>query len=271
VLIAGLISLGIAFGLLFLLKSQQKKLLVIQGVETSTVELLQSMSKSMTEQLGPGSLTHYTEIKGKILCDEPLVSEMAGEKCVYYSMRVEREYEETYHERDSQGRNVQKVRTRTETVSENIRSVPFYVQDATGKIKVNPVGAAMVPQKGLSRYEPAHSAGITGGGVLKFGSFSIQIPGMGQTGGRRILGYRMEENLIPVGKDVYILGEATDRDGELCMAAAHDKADFIISAKSEEELIKDKKSSIKLTIAGIILCGIAGVVLIVMDLIKAPL
>jgi hypothetical protein len=47
--------------------------------------------------LAPGALI---EVKGMLRCEEPLTSEMAGERCAYYSSQVIREYLEEEYDGD---------------------------------------------------------------------------------------------------------------------------------------------------------------------------
>ena len=46
--------------------------------------------------LAPGTLV---EVKGTLRCEEPLVSEIANERCAYYSSQVVREYLERLRRR----------------------------------------------------------------------------------------------------------------------------------------------------------------------------
>jgi hypothetical protein len=256
--IFGLILLAISGILIFYYFSVQKKLGLMIETQTREIEFLEDLARKMNQDLGAGSFKNYmTEVKGRIVCNDPLISELSQSTCVYYRMQVEREYEETYYVRDEQGRSHRKTRTASMTVASNQRSVPFLIEDNTGIIRVDPTGAEMITEKALSRYETTR-------GQMRVGDFSIYIDGY--DGDRRILGYRFEENIIPINRDLYILGAATEREGELCIVNPQESGQFIISLKSEEELTKSKQSSAKWTLIGAIGCSLIGVILVVIDL-----
>ncbi|HEQ71669.1 MAG TPA: E3 ubiquitin ligase, partial [Spirochaetia bacterium] len=100
-----------------------------------------------------------------------------------------------------------------------------------------------------------------------FGGLSFALSGLTMGAGTRTLGYRYEEEAIPVGKNLYVLGEAVDAGGELAIQKPADKkAKFIISVKSEEELVRKAQSSMTaLWVIGAI-CGAAGVTVTVLSL-----
>jgi hypothetical protein len=61
--------------------------------------------------LAPGTLV---EVKGTLRCEEPLTSEMAGQRCAYYSSKVIREYLERDYDDDDAGSD-----RRSEVVAHN--------------------------------------------------------------------------------------------------------------------------------------------------------
>lgn len=263
-LIAGVVCIVIAVVLVFQISSNKKKLDIIQSTETHTVEFLESLKTSMAEGVGKGSLSYITEVKGKIECEEPLQSELAQVECVYYSMTIERRYEETYYETDEKGNRNRRTRSGSETMAHNERHVPFYVRDNTGRIMIQAGGAEFIAEKVLSKFEPA---GAARGGRIQFGSFSMEIPSM-MTGDRRTTGYSFDEYAIPVRRDIYINGQATDSEGDLCIMSPGKDGKFIVSVKSEEELIKDVGSAILWMKIGAALCAVGGIVMTIMGIMQ---
>ena len=257
----GLFAVGIAFyfGYLF----QGKKLYQMKSTQTSQIGELQEIAASVAKDIGAGSFNQITEVKGQATCDTPLISELAKADCVYYSMNVSREYEETYWDTDANGNRVQRTRRGSDTVAHNTRSEPFYIQGSTGKIRVNPEGASFVTEKVYSRFEP----GEVQGGAIRIGGLSINLGGV--TGGtnRRTIGYRYEEEIIPLQRNLYILGEAADASGELCMQKPAKKENkFIISVKSEEELIRSAQGSMTAFLVLSLITGIGGITLFFLSL-----
>lgn len=260
--IAGLVSIAISGLLVFLYRSQKSRLGLIQSTQTSQVQLLRELAQSMKEGVGEGSFAYLTEVKGKVVCAAPLQSELGELACVYYSMRIEREYEETYYETDQEGRRTRRTRTGSDTVAENKRVTPFLVDDTTGQILIDPGGAEFLAEKVVSRFEPG---GEASGGELRWGNFSLTLPSL--SGDRRTLGYRFEEEAITVGRNIYVLGEATELNGELQVKQPQE-GQFIISLKGEEELVRDSQSSATWLLVGSIACALIGVGLVVAGLLQ---
>jgi hypothetical protein len=232
-IIAGIVLAVAAIGLSFGARRQRRKLGQMRAAQTAGAAELSELSAAVAKDIGAGSFNQVTEVKGTIECGSPLVSELSQTPCVRYSMSVTREYEESYWERDDKGNQVQRTRRGSESVAANARSVPFQVRDATGSIEVDPEGASFVDEKVFSRFEQG------GGTSFRFGGFSLDAGGFMSPGGRRTIGYRFEESAIPVGRQVYVLGEAVDSGGRLRVARPQAKgAAFIVSLKSEEELAK---------------------------------
>src|SRR5450755_2454831 len=96
----------------------------------------------------PTSKTHgvfigLVELKGTAQCEEPLVSYLAGTRCVYYSFDIEERWSRLVTESDGKGgtRTVTRTESGWSTVDSRIESIPFYVQDDTGSLLVRPEGA----------------------------------------------------------------------------------------------------------------------------------
>jgi hypothetical protein len=261
-IVAGIALIALGVGLIIARSVQSNKLLQIKGTETSRAGELAEVAGEVAKEMGAGSFNQTVEVKGKAVCDEPLTSELAKAACVFYAMRVTREYEETFWETDANGHRMQRTRRGQEIVAQNTRSAPFRIDDGSGNILIRPDGAQFVPEKAFSQFQPGEAQGTT----LTFGGLSINLGGL-NLGGRRTLGYRYEEDIIPLGRDLYVLGEAADSGGELAVQKPHDKKTrFIISCKSEEELVRSTTTAIiALLISGII-AGIGGVTLLVLAL-----
>lgn len=243
-------------GLFLAYRGKNNKLAAIESTETVTVEHLRTLADSMAEPFGQGALRMPVEIRGKVTAEQPLLAELSEEPCVYYAMSVAREYEETYIETDSQGRQRQGTRRGSETVNSNKRSISFALEDATGRLIINPKGAEIVAEQALSNFEPAADSG----GMIRHGRFSLRVPRFGP--GRRTLGYRFHEEIIPLGREVYVLGEATDQGGELRVGSPQGKEGrFIVSLKGEAQLRRELEKSTRWLWLAALGCGTLGFLL----------
>ncbi len=264
-IIAGIVLILIAVGLYFGSKSQKKRLGEMAATQTSSATELAELAAAVAKDIGPGSFNQITEVKGTIECAAPLVSELSETSCVHYSMSVTREYEETYWENDSEGHQVQRTRRGSESVASNTRSVPFLIRDSTGTIEVDPDGAKIFDEKVFSQFQQ----GEVGGDGYRFGQFSFGSSFASFAGGRRTIGYRFEESAIPLGRALYVLGEAVDTGGRLRVAKPGKKgASFIVSLKTEEQLAAGAQSTAKGLFIAAIVVAVLGVVGLVVGIIK---
>lgn len=169
--------------------------------------------------LAPGTLV---EVKGTLRCEEPLSSEMADEKCAYYSSKVIREYMERDYDDDDVGSD-----RRSEVVAHNEQFAPFVVEDSTGTVAVNAEGAEMDAKLVVNRFE--RNTGSEGPSI-SLGGTTIHLGG-----GERTLGYRYTETILPVDAPVYVLG-TVQQGGGIGTPSGDEGHRFIVSHRSEEAL-----------------------------------
>jgi len=258
--IVGAILLVIAVCLYFARRSQSGKLAQVMATETSTCAQAAEMCRG-TEGMSAVAAGAQVEVKGTAEPREVLTAEMSGRECVCYKTRVERKWEEERWERDSDGNRQRRTRSGTETMSENEILNAFDVCDETGKVLVDPQGANIDWVDSVDKFE----RGDPEGGTLSIGGFRLSIGGIGLgTGGRRTLGYHYQEWILPPQRRVYVLGAPGESNGEPCIVNPDQRGSrFIVSVKSEEEIVKSATRQVFwLTIAAG-LCAVAGVALIV--------
>ena len=255
--IVGLLLLALAAGLFFGHRSKLKKLGRIVSTEVQTVSHLTQLASSMAEGFGSGSLRFPAAVAGRARVAEPLVSELAETPSVYYSMSVHREYEEDRPRESSHEGEDHGPRRASEQMARNVRSIPFQVEDATGSIRVDPSGARFVAENALTRFEPA-SAGAP---RLQVGSYEL-VPR--EAGGARTLGYRFHEEVVPVDREVFVLGEVSDPDGQLRIGTPEGEGELFVSTKSRNQLVKQLGSGARGLKIGAIVCGILGLLLVIL-------
>ncbi len=205
----------VAGGALLYFRSRTKqKAALIGQTETSNA--------SDVSGLAPGTLV---EVKGTLRCEEPLTSEMAGERCAYYSSKVIREYRERDYDDDDDdvGSN-----RRAEVIAHNEQFAPFSVEDSTGSVPVNAEGAEVDAKQVMNRFE--RNTGSEGPSIT-LGSATINLGG-----GERTLGYRYTESILPVDAPVYVLGTVQEGGGIGAPQPGKKEQRFVVSYRSEEAL-----------------------------------
>ncbi len=266
-LIIGVVLLIVAAVLLVIRRSQATRLHAILRTETSTARELADLAGAVRQEVGGPGFRHVAEVKGVLRCDSPLTSEIAQQPCAAYETSVVREYEETYWETDSQsGRREQKTRRSSNTVSSISRRTRFWVEDATGRVAVEPEGAKLDLTQVVDRFEPA---GQIGPGGLSIGNFTLDLGGLAIASGSRTIGYRFREKVLPLDQRVYVLGEASDSSGELAIQRPSDGGKpFLVSVRSEEELVRSVRGNLRWLLVGAVASGAVGVALIVLQLLR---
>ncbi len=249
--IIGIVLVAASAGLYFGSRGQKKKLFDMQSTETSTVKDITETASSVGNEIGKGSFSQIAEVKGIGSSDSPLSAELSGTPCLYYTMSVSRQYEERRTVTDSEGRRRTETHRGSEVVASNTRSVPFVLTDETGAITVDPSGAQFIAEKTFEEFKPEPRQGASIGNFI----FNIAVS---STGGRTTLGYTFTESAVPAGRPLYVLGEASDAGGSLSIRKPSEKGKrFIVSLKSEEELIDSAKGSAK----GLLIGAVAALVL----------
>ena len=249
----GIALIGLGALLVFLRGRVKRRLLEMRVTEASTAKELAELCQSTNEGIGKtGQFRQHVELKGVVKCDKPLHGELSQEPCVFYEMDVSERFDEVYYEQDANGNRQRHRRTGTASVAHNSQRVPFQIEDPTGRVTVNPNSAKIEPVQILSRYEQSFP-----GTRFSFGGFSLDI--VGRSEDRKVLGYQLTEKTIPVGRDVLVLGEASDASGHLTIQLPSDSDEpFVITLKSKEELERDASNSATLLMIGAIVSWIGG-------------
>jgi hypothetical protein len=174
-----------------------------------------------------GVFIGLVELKGTIESEEPLVSHLAGERCVWYRWSVEEHWSRTVTESYTDSDGNRRTRTRTEsgwkTVASDCRMRPFYLKDDLGIIRVVPEGAEVHPVKifheTCRRNDPLYYE-------------KGPRRGVSHSTGRR----RFSESALPLHHSLYLVGQARLRDDVVAPEIAHDPEAkmFFLSTESEE-------------------------------------
>jgi hypothetical protein len=182
----------------------------------------------------PTSKTHgvfigLVELKGTAQCEQPLVSYLAGTRCVYYSFDVQERWSRWVTETVSDGKGGTRTVTRQEsgwtTVASRVESTPFYVQDDTGSLLVRPEGARIeasdVFNQTCSPFDPLYYGKGPAGGIIN--SDHVR---------------RFSETALPLQAPLFIVGQARERQDVVAPEIAADPkvSDYLISVRTQEQV-----------------------------------
>ena len=201
----------------------------ISRVERSTAAEVRENHEHFLIEFGPGTFQYYAELNGMVKCDAPLTAPISGRTCVYAEHKILRKYETMVQVRDSQGRMVNRMESRTETISSGKQSVPFRIEDEGSAIDIMPESADFFPVQSHHSQNAYLDPTLSGNLGISTGF------GMGNT-----TGYVVSEYIIPVEQPLYVLGEANDRNGKLAVSKPRDKAQSFILSTSHEDVLLQK-------------------------------
>jgi hypothetical protein len=233
----------VAGGVLLYFRNKNKQKAALMGqTETS--------GAADVSGLAPGTLV---EVKGTLRCEEPLTSEMASERCAYYSSKVIREYLERDYDDDDVGSD-----RRSEVISQNEQFAPFTVEDETGSVAVNAEGAEVDARQVVNRFE-RNTGGE--GPSISLGGATVNLGEGGRT-----LGYRYTETILPVDAPVYVLGTVQGGGGIGAAPPGDEGQRFVVSHRSEEALGQSLGKTVLWLGVGAIGAFVVGVILLVVGI-----
>ncbi|HSV99165.1 MAG TPA: LemA family protein [Sedimentisphaerales bacterium] len=189
------------------------------------------------------------EIKGTAESEQPLVSHLAQQRCVFYSWSVQEHWSRTVTETYTDKDGKTQTRTRHEsgwtTVANGGERTSFHLKDDLGVIRVQPEGAKIEPATVFN-----HTCGRSD--PLYYGKGPLRaVP---DSDHRR----QFTETAIPLHTPLYVMGQARERQD---IVAAEIAADpnypmFLISCRTEQQISRGLG-------AGYWIWGILGLVLAV--------
>lgn len=250
---AGLAALAVAAVCGYLTHAAHRRARSMESTETLPVRDLLALHAAAAQAAGEGAFRYRCEVTGvtRPHRDGALRSGLAGVECVWHRHRITRRYEETY--RDSRG--YRKRRTSTEVLSEHTSTTAFLVEDGTGRVAIRPAGHRVVgAEKVLDRFDPP-----TGG---------VDGSGGGGDGDGTTIGFRHEEWLVRPGSPFYVHGEAADADGPPAVGAPAGGGVFLMSVKSERELLRDENRNVLGFGAAAGVAAVAGMVFAVLAAVR---
>jgi len=233
IVISLLFALG-SYGIIRWARHQETKgQAVDQAAPVPLAELAQDAA-SVAAEMGAGSFRQTVKIRGRLGCEAPLIAELSHTPCVSYRFSVTREYEEVLWEKDSEGRSYERRQRRSEVVASNQASTGFWIDDGTARMPVHPDQAEIERIKSHESFQPVTAP------TASFGVGSFVLSLTAHPGGT--LGYRYEEECLPVGHEVTIVAEAGDTAGVLALRKPEAAgAPFLVTPKDFGELARSHR------------------------------
>lgn len=232
-IVVGAILLVIGLSLFYYHRSQNQKLFNIKAARQMTAAELVSTAGAVAAEIGGGSWRDYVKLRGEVIADEPLYSEHKKEPCVHFKSEVTRQYEAKKDDGE--------IEKKSERISHHQQSISFWLSDRTGKVKIDPDGAAIETIEIMDEFRQERS-GAT-------------------------LGYRYTESVLPVRREILVVGAVSDLTGEVIIGKpVQSDHKYIISLKNEEMLASATTRSVKKAYYGMLVCLSLGTLCVIIGL-----
>lgn len=214
---------------------RQKRLYLTESLSAGT---LTALHKAATDAAGPNSFARMVDVSGVAAAGPSglLTAELSRKPCVWHSHVVLRRYVETVT--DAQGKDSRQ--TREETVSELRPETPFTVRGADGTVLVVPTVAVDSAEKVLDE-------------------FKEDVAGSGTGTVRR-------EWLLAEGTQIFVHGEAADRDGQLAIREPDGADKLEITTRTEAQVLTGMRKSSRFLLIAMAVIDLVGVALLVVGL-----
>ena len=176
-----------------------------------------------------GVFIGLAELKGTAESDMPLTSYLAGVRCVQYTWQIDEHWSRTVHETYTDSKGHTQTRTRTESgwsrIAGDSQSIPFYLKDDTGVIRIVPKGATINSINTFNETCSPNNALYFGKGPEREIANSTH---------RR----RFRETALSLHTMLYVMGQARERQDVVAAEIAYDKNApmFLISTKTEKQI-----------------------------------
>lgn len=240
--IIGSILIILAVIFFFVARGQKARAGQLAGTDTYDAATLHKLHERIAGSVGADALAEQCEVAGIVEADTPLQGKLSGKAVVWYTATVTREYEEQVTRRNAEGKTETTVERGSETVESHSDKILFYVRDASGRVHVDPDGAA------IDLIETHNS---------------LTQPEEKRVGKRRTTGIRSIERALPVGTQVFVHGCAVDRGGAVIIARNPRQRGekFIVSRRSERELLRSASDTARNLLIAAGACGGIGALL----------
>lgn len=208
------------------------KLQDIREARAASIKELAELADSVAEEMGRGSWSEYVKVVGKVEGGKVLTSPLTKRPCVAYKVSVHRKYEYEVEERDEHGHTKCVTKQDSECVSSQDEAIPFYIKDRTGRCEVEPAGADLEYMCSLDKFE------------REPGCYGYHFDHHGHGGhGRKTLGYKYHEEILPVDRQVLVVAQAADGSDGLVLKKPAKKDDSMIVSMQDEEQLKQATAS----------------------------
>ena len=256
-IIISIILIAVGAILIFYLRNKTKNsVLEVKYMQTKSISELAEMFNQM-EGSGLSDYREFVELKGNVTDDTLTDAPFSNQKVAYCEAKIAQVTEVKENYTDSQGRTQTRINKTENTISDEKTSQNIFMNDASTdenvELEINANGCKLDIPKTFDRFENKNNLG----GYRYFNSWSFD------RFGAETIGFRMEEKTIKPNQALYVIGEAYKVGNSIHIGKPMDvKKPFIITTKSEEDLINTSNKNAMMYLIGGIALMIVGVIML---------
>lgn len=263
IIIALLLIGGGLVAIFYIRPKTQNNVTEIKYMQTKKISELMDMFNQMeTNGLG-NDYREYVELKGTVVSDNLTETPFSNRKVAYCESKLAQVSEIREQYRDSDGNQQTRIRKQETTISDEKSSQEILMLDNSTNesvvLEINAVGCKLDIPKTFDRFEPKGNLG----NYRYFNSFSLNGFGVDT------LGFKMTEETIQPNQSLYVIGEAFKVGDKIHIGKPQDnKKPFIVTTKSEEDLINKSTQNALFLLLGGITAIVVGIGIIISMLAK---
>lgn len=243
----------------FSYRNNKAKLNEILYVPSSRIGDIAERAAAVSDALGHGYSSDYTEIKGQMLAPNRLRAPLSQLECVYYRSTVSREWEEEERYRDKDGHQRTRIRSGSDTLFFEEKGIPFQVDDGSGCLWVDPKNADIDLTNAMDQRAPEHAVQLSHN-QLHFKQLRLTTTAVSLGRQRWVTSYHFRESIFEPEGVLYLLGTVVDSKGQLTLVHPSEKGQrYVISHRTEEELVTALESTSTWLLGGSVVSGILAV------------
>ena len=254
-----LLFIGGGLVAIFYLKPKvQNSVTEIKYMQTKTISELMDMFNQMDANGLGNEYREFVELKGTVVSDNLVDTPFSNRKVAYCESKLVQVTETREQYRDRNGNIQTRIRKNENTISNEKTSQEIYIKDNSSNeyvvLEINGTGCQLDIPKTFDRFEPKSNLG----NYRYFNSFSWNRYGA------ETLGFKMIEETINENQNLYVIGEAFKVGNTLHIGKPQDnKKPFIITTKSEEDLVNSSNQKAMFTLIGGIIAIVIGIIMFI--------
>lgn len=236
----------------------QNNVTEMKYMKTKTISELKEMFNQMDANGLGDNYREFVELKGTVVSDNLVDTPFSDRRVVYCESKLDQVTESREEYRDSNGNIQTRIKKHENTISEEKSSQEICILDNSTNesvvLEINGVGCNLDIPKTFDRFEPKTNLG----NYRYFNTFSLN------RFGAETLGFKMTEKTINENQSLYVIGEAFRVGDKIHIGKPQDgKKPFIVTTKSEEDIINKSKQNATFALIGGIIAIILGIVMFV--------